>query len=108
MKNMRLTKAAWLLLQRLNQADAQLAFCTDRRCSRYHFSLRGSVGDIVRDSTLDALDSSGLLMRSRTAVPTYEINEKGRQLLRERMTDLEFAEETHGNLTDSSTLSVTK
>jgi len=95
MKTVRLTKAAWLLLQRLNQDTAMLTYCTDRRCSRYHFTMRGRVGDLVRESTLNALDSGGLLRRSNTNTPAYLINDKGRQMLRERMTDAEFMEEVN-------------
>jgi hypothetical protein len=91
--SVRLTKAAWLLLQRLNQETAMLAYCTDRRCNRYHFTLRGCAGDLVRESTLDALDSGGLLRRSGADAPAYAINDKGRQMLKERMTDVEFMEE---------------
>jgi hypothetical protein len=91
--SVRLTKAAWLLLQRLNQETAQLAFCPDRRCGRYHFVLRGKLCDIVRDSTIGSLRAAGLLRAAATVQPVYSINDKARHMLKERMTDAEFMEE---------------
>ena len=93
MKSVRLTKAAWLLLQRLNQATACLAYCADRRCNRYHFMLRGTMCDIVRESTMDAIAGAGLLRIDGLSRTAYTINDRGRQMLKERMTDVEFAEE---------------
>lgn len=92
---MRLTKQAWLLLQRLNQESAVLAYCADRRCSRFHFTLRGTMGDVVRESTIDALASAALLrvVHSVGNRVAYAINDRGRQMLKERMIDAEFVEE---------------
>lgn len=91
--SVRLTKAAWLLLQRLNQESAELAVCGDRRCGRTHFWLRGQVSDVVRESTLRVLHQAGFLHGMQSKATTCRISDKGRQMLRERLTDAEFLEE---------------
>lgn len=87
MKSFRLTLAAWQMLQRLSQSSAVLQFCSDD--GRFHFTLRGVRQDMVRPSTMDALNKAGFLRRESTAQPSYVINEKGSAELNKRWMPVE-------------------
>ena len=78
----RLSISAWQLLQRLGQPYACLLFC--REDGRFHFTIRDERYDLVRPSTIDVLDKSGLLKRERFTRPSYVITDKGRHMLRQR------------------------
>lgn len=93
MRHARLTKVAWMLLQRLSQESAELAFCADRRCSRYHVALRGKMMDVVRQSTMDALAKGALLRRLPGDGVRYGLNDHGRRMLMERIAEAEFKAE---------------
>lgn len=83
MKSHRLTLAAWQMLQRLGQPDTALRFS---QCDgRFYFVLRGECFDIVRTSTIDALNSSGMVRRDRNVSPSYVISDKGLTALHRRM-----------------------
>ena len=88
MRQFRLTIASWQMLQRLSQPEAALVFSEND--GRFHFILRGKRHDMIRPSTLDALNNAGLLRRERTTIPSYAINEKGLTALRERLSKDDF------------------
>lgn len=83
----RLTHAAWLMLQRLNQPCAALVFCSET--GRYHFWLHGQKFEMIRVSTVDALRRAVVVQRSRGADPTYIISERGEALLRKRRVEVD-------------------
>ena len=93
MSERRLTRAAWLVMQRLSQATAMLRFCGDPACGRYHLALRANMIDVVRDSTIKSLNDSGVLSQTRIYNRSYVLNDKGRKMLLERMSPAAFAEE---------------
>jgi hypothetical protein len=71
------------MLQRLSQPGAALEFCDGD--GRFYFNLRGVRLDLVRPSTMDALNNAGMIRRERATVPSYAINDKGRTALRDRL-----------------------
>lgn len=89
---MRLTVAAWQMLQRLGQPHTCLLFCRDD--GRFHFFIRDERSDLVRPSTIDALDKAGMLRRERFEIPSYIISDKGVSALRMRMRSADFDDDT--------------
>lgn len=89
MRSHRLSIASWQMLQRLSQPEAALVFSCDD--GRFHFTLRGSRHDMVRPSTVDALNDAGMVRRLRSSVPIYAISEKGVSSLRERLSKDDLA-----------------
>jgi hypothetical protein len=81
------------MLQRLSQPTAVLLFCRDE--GRFYFHLRGERLDLVRPTTIDALNNAGLIRRERNAVASYEINDKGIIALRDRMPNVELDAEAN-------------
>jgi hypothetical protein len=83
MKAHRLTLAAWQMLQRLGQPNTSLRFS---QCDgRFYFVLREECVDLVRTSTIEALNTSGMVRRERNISPSYVISDKGLTALRNRM-----------------------
>ena len=92
MRSFRLSLASWQMLQRLSQQTAVLEFCQDD--GRFHFNLRGVRLDLVRPSTIEALNNASLLRRERNVVASYVINEKGITALRDRLPSAELLDDS--------------
>ena len=81
MREIKYTDRAWVLLKRLAALEAEVVQCSDPHCLRFHISIKGVLGEIVRNSMVDKLMAAGLLTRSRKAIPTYSVSAKGRREL---------------------------
>jgi hypothetical protein len=88
MKGLRLSLAAWQLLQRLGQDTAALVFLPDD--GRFYFTLHDRTVDLVRQSTIDALSGAGLIRREKSTAPWYSISERGREAIQERVDKAEL------------------